>query len=567
MKQVWNGLKIKRKLLIAFLAVTILSSCSGLINLYLMKKADVQYSDALSNYGFAQGDVGLLLEALKGNTANILMMMATDDAALLQKTQADIQDNSAKIGLYMKNVESTLEGDEEREYYKIISDNLPLFTEHAMEVINLASQNKNTEAMAVYQDEALEHIEKIQEATQKLMDSKRTVGDRLSVKLTRQSNQTVVFMCILSAIAFAVSMGLAVVIARSISKPMEECSKRLVALSKGDLQTPVPVINSRDETGILADATKELVDRLNTVIMQISGLLGNIAGGNLDVEYTREFSGDFAALHTSSTKIIDSLNEAFHLIGESATQVDTGADQVSAGAQALSQGATEQASSIQELAAAISEISDQVKKNADNAQEARRESEKQGTSLNTSNEKMQNMVSAMNKINSKSSEIGKIIKTIEDIAFQTNILALNAAVEAARAGAAGKGFAVVADEVRNLAGKSGDAAKNTTSLIEETIQAVKDGSEIAAQTADALKDVVESSQHVAGLVDMIAESSDAQASSISQVSRGVSQISSVVQTNSATAQESAAASEELAGQARMMTDLVGRFRLKNKTFS
>ncbi|MCD7993519.1 MAG: methyl-accepting chemotaxis protein, partial [Clostridia bacterium] len=144
------------------------------------------------------------------------------------------------------------------------------------------------------------------------------------------------------------------------------------------------MINSRDETGILADATKELVDRLNTVIMQISGLLGNIAGGNLDVEYTREFSGDFAALHTSSTKIIDSLNEAFHLIGESATQVDTGADQVSAGAQALSQGATEQASSIQELAAAISEISDQVKKNADNAQEARRESEKQGTSLNTS---------------------------------------------------------------------------------------------------------------------------------------------------------------------------------------
>lgn len=558
-------MKIKRKLLIAFLVVAILSSCSGFFSLYLMSTADKQYSDALTNYGFSQGDIGMLIGALKGNTANVVMMIATNDPVLLQKAQEDIEKNTALINQYMANVEATLVGDQERGYYDTIKQNLPLFTKSALNVISLASENKNDEAMALYQDEALGYINIVDKATQSLMDANRTVGNQLSKKLTNQSHMTIIFMMVFSFAAFAVSVVVSIVIARSISKPMEECSNRLVSLSKGDLQTPVPVVNSKDETGILADATKELVDRLKTVIVQISTLLGNIAEGNLDVEYTREFSGDFAALHTSSSKIIDSLNDAFHLIGESANQVDSGSDQVSAGAQALSQGATEQASSIQELAATINDISNQVKKNADNAKKAREESEQQENNLKTSNVKMQDMVSAMDKINVKSGEIGKIIKVIEDIAFQTNILALNAAVEAARAGTAGKGFAVVADEVRNLAGKSGDAAKNTTALIEETIQAVLNGTEIASQTADALQEVVKSSQHVAQLVDMIAEASDAQSSSISQVSLGVEQISSVVQTNSATAEESAASSEELAGQARMLKELVARFNLKEQT--
>lgn len=567
MKRAWGKIKIKKKLLIAFLVVAVLSSCSGFISLYLMSKADRQYSGALTNYGFAQGDIGMLLGALKTNTGNVVMMMATDDPALLEKTQKDIEKNSAAIGQYVTNVEATLVGDVERGYYNTIRQNLPMFTESALKVIALAAENKNEEAMAVYQDEALQYITIVEEATNNLMNINRTDGTILSEKLTRQNHMTVIFMMILSFAAFAVSVIVSVLIARSISKPMEECSNRLVALSKGDLETPVPVVDNEDETGILADATKELVDRLKTVIVQISSVLGSIAEGNLDVEYTREFSGDFAALHTSSSKIIDSLNDAFRLIGESANQVDSGSDQVSSGAQALSQGATEQASAIEELAATISDISEQVKKNADNAKKAREESEQQEINLNASNEKMQDMVSAMDQINVKSGEIGKIIKVIEDIAFQTNILALNAAVEAARAGAAGKGFAVVADEVRNLAGKSGDAAKNTTVLIEETIQAVSNGTEIASKTADALNEVVKSSRHVAQLVDMIAEASDVQSSSISQVGQGVEQISSVVQTNSATAEESAASSEELAGQARMLKELVGRFNLKDEMIS
>lgn len=562
MKQMWSKLKINRKLIVAFLLITILSSASGLISLRLMKVADTRYSNALVNYGFAQGDIGLLMEALKNNTANVVMMMATNDPALKKEAQEDIAKNSALINQYMTSVEKTLIGDQEKEYYNTIKENLPKFTEHATEVISLADNDRNKEAMDLYQNEALEHIEIIEDAIQKLMDSNRTVGSQLSEELTSQSNITLVSMCILILVSLIISMTLATVISRSISKPMAECSERLVLLSHGDLQTPIPEVNSQDETGVLASATKELTERLSFLIKEISSVLSHVAQGNLDIPYTREFSGDFAPLHTDSSKIIDSLNEAFQLIMQAADQVDIGSDQVSIGAQSLSQGATEQASSIQELAATVNEISAQVQKNAGNAQEARQEAEKQGINLNASNGKMQEMVAAMTQINNKSGEIEKIIKTIEDIAFQTNILALNAAIEAARAGEAGKGFAVVADEVRSLAAKSGEAAKDTTTLISETIDAVDQGSAIATATADALNEVVESSRHVAELVDLIAEASRDQATSINQVTIGMNQISNVVQSTTATAEESAAASEELSGQAKMMKDLVGKFKLK-----
>lgn len=244
----------------------------------------------------------------------------------------------------------------------------------------------------------------------------------------------------------------------------------------------------------------------------------------------------------------------------------SGSTQVSSGAQALSQGTTEQASSIEELASTIQLISDQVRQNADSALQAQQTIREVGGKLTKSNQEMQGLTEAMGEISSSSSQIGKIIKTIEDIAFQTNILALNAAVEAARAGAAGKGFAVVADEVRNLAGKSSEASKSTASLIEATISAVKGGASLADETAASLLEVVEGTQVIIAQINQIADSSAEQAASIAQVTLGVEQISAVVQTNSATAEESAATSEELSGQAQILKELVGGFKLKQEAF-
>lgn len=356
-------------------------------------------------------------------------------------------------------------------------------------------------------------------------------------------------------------------VSKKIAQPIVKITKRMELLAEGDLSTEVPVIKSKDEVGLLTRSVAETVVTLKQYIAEISEILGNVAAGNLNVAVSENFKGEFVQLGESLNNIVKSVSSAMADIGRAADQVSSGAEQVSGGAQALSQGATEQASSVEELAATINEISAQIQKTAEFANHARGETNKAGAEIEKSNREMNEMTHAMSNISNKSGEIAKIIKTIEDIAFQTNILALNAAVEAARAGAAGKGFAVVADEVRNLAGKSAEAAKNTTELIEGTVKAVDDGTKIADRTAKSLSAAVTIVHDVVESVDRISEAANHQAESISQVTSGVDQISGVVQTNSATAEESAAASEELSSQAQVLKNLVGMFHLKDQEFT
>lgn len=354
-------------------------------------------------------------------------------------------------------------------------------------------------------------------------------------------------------------------LAARIGNPIRMCAERLQKLAGGDLHSEVPKIEEKDETGILAGATAELVENVSGIIKDVDWGLSEMAAGNFTVDSSAAdlYVGDFASLKESMYKILSHLTETLLQINQSADQVASGAEQVSAGAQALSQGATEQASSIEELAATMNEITDRVKQNADSARLASRQADKVGDEVTISNDRMQEMLGAITDIRDDSSEIKKIIKTIEDIAFQTNILALNAAVEAARAGAAGKGFAVVADEVRNLAGKSAEASKNTAGLIEKSLVSVENGTKIAKDTADSLEAVVNGIKEVTDSIGTISEASDQQANAADQAKQGIDQISSVVQNNSATAEESAAASEELSGQAQLLKQMIGNFRLKN----
>ncbi|BAL00168.1 methyl-accepting chemotaxis protein [Oscillibacter valericigenes Sjm18-20] len=381
--------------------------------------------------------------------------------------------------------------------------------------------------------------------------------------------QGILITAILIAVTIITAMMIAIRVAKRIGDPMAQCTARLELLAEGDLKAPVPEVHSRNETKRLAETTASITRTISGIIGDLGQGLGGIAHGDFTVSSTNAelYQGDYAALLDSIRELITLQSGTMRQIGLSADQVAAGSEQVSAGAQALSQGATEQASSVEELAATISEVSGQIGETSKNAEEARHKVDETGVMMEQCDRQMKEMVAAMGEISENSQQIGRIIKTIEDIAFQTNILALNAAVEAARAGEAGKGFAVVADEVRNLAGKSAAASKDTAALIEAAVQSVTKGAGIANTTATTLDAVAENSRATAEMVEKIAEAARQQASSITQISLGIDQISSVVQTNSATSEESAASSEEMSAQAQTLKDLVGQFKLNRETLA
>lgn len=372
-------------------------------------------------------------------------------------------------------------------------------------------------------------------------------------------------MAKVSAAAVLLVMLLVVILTHwIIGKPVKELSRVATRIAEGDLNQTIRY-RSGDELGILAYNFNRVTERLHEYIKyinEISDTLKEIAQGNLDFELKSEYTGEFTKIKNSLDEIAVELNAAMGQLKASSRDVAAGAAQVSESAVNLSQGSTEQSAEVETLAGHISVVSDNVQKIAQNAQQTSSLSKEVREGLLASNTKMQNMAAVIQKISDKSNEIHKIVKNIDDIAFQTNILALNAAVEAARAGDAGKGFAVVAEEVRTLAGRSADAAKETTELLGETISSMEEGVRAADDTVRSMLAAVKMSEEMGALIDDIADNTTQQASMASEISRSIDQIAIVVQSNVDTAESSAAASEELSSQAATLRELVSRFRLK-----
>ncbi|MEZ3485747.1 MAG: methyl-accepting chemotaxis protein [Lachnospiraceae bacterium] len=557
-----KNLKISFKLYILVGVALIGMLIIGGISFFLMGRMNEKTSDIstswLPSISTAR-DMSATISNIRLNELGYLTAISGETAeSSLEYLEKEKEEMDALLAKYKGMIDT-----EEKAFYDTAMGFWTQYSQADDRLMTLAKQGKTEEARAILEGECVNLYNSLNSAFNEIItyneegSSEETAS---SIKLYRDAT---ISLILIMAVIILIGVYFSFVIIRGIKLPIFEIEQAASQMAQGDLDIDISY-TSRDELGVLSDQVRELIRKLQMIIDDENKFLAQMASGDFTVDSTceGEYTGGFHPLLVSFRAIADKLNHTILQISESSAQVASGSDQVSSGAQALSQGATQQASSVEELAATINEISERVRQNAEHARQANQMAGSVGSEMQESNTKMQEMIKAMNDISSCSDEIGKIIKTIEDIAFQTNILALNAAVEAARAGNAGKGFAVVADEVRNLAGKSAEASKNTSALIENSLRAVENGTLIADETARSLLQTVKGVEEVTNIISQISEASDNQADAIAQITTGIDQISSVVQTNSATAQESAAASEELSSQSQLMKELVGRFRLK-----
>ncbi|MCI8530397.1 MAG: HAMP domain-containing protein [Lachnospiraceae bacterium] len=555
-----KNLKIRAKLLVTFLIIIILFCGTVYVSISGLRDNEEKYSEFYKVGYQITNKVMSMRRGLQIIVKDISYITIEDDAS---KSQKYLEDMEKELALLQENGNWLFANfTDNPELLNSFSDNVQGAVAMQQEVIQTA-QTDNAKA----QDMLLnEYQPLVEEAVSNLIQ----ISDIASANADRDFNETVAMQQTLISIQFGIAVAVLIItlvlstyLTSSITRPLRALEKSAKKIEVGDFNIDINY-ESRDELGSLAKTFKNMTSILEDVITDASMVLSEMANGNFDVRTKAEkrYVGSFQNLLASMRKLNRDLSSTLGQINQSADLVASGSGQVSDGAQALAQGATEQASAVEELASTITNISQQIKTTAENAMEAKVQSTTADTEVEECNRQMSDMIVAMEEITRTSNEIGKIIKTIEDIAFQTNILALNAAVEASRAGQAGKGFAVVANEVRSLASKSSIASKDTANLIEHSIEAVAHGTQLVDSTAQSLIKVVDAVRTTSSKVDVIANAAEQQADAIEQVSVGVDQISSVVQTNSATSEQSAAASQELSSQAEMLKRLVAKFILR-----
>lgn len=515
MKWFYN-MKISVKILLGFFMVAIIAvviGIQGILNTNKISELDTQLYEKMTK---PLEDVIKISNSFSSIRVNVREILLTDDLSKIQEISNTIKETSNEFDLSVNKISDTTLTTEGLEIVKQIKASKIKCMDVINRTIQLKIENKKEEATSVLYNEGKIVLGELNTAIGNMTTLKLNLAKETSDSNTQIASSTTTITIIVLAIGVIMAILIGIFISSTISKPVHKIIKIADKVADGDFDVTINV-NSKDEIGLLSASFRKMTDKLNNTMCYINS---------------------------------------------ASEQVASGSKQVSDSSIALSQGAMEQASAIEELTASIEEISAQTKMNAENATNANEIAERAKVNAENGYGQMKEMQNAVDEINSASTSIYKIIKVIDEIAFQTNILALNAAVEAARAGQHGKGFAVVAEEVRNLAARSAKAAKETTDMIEGSIKKAETGTKIANETAEALNKIVENTVQVADFIGQIAVASNEQAEGIAQINAAVMQVSTVVQTNSATSEESASASEELASQAEMLKDQVSQFNLK-----
>lgn len=560
--QMLKNMKLRSRMLVSYFIIVALLLIVGVTSIIMLR----QVSDKLQQFYDRQFQT---VEAALDMRRTVFSARGNILASILEfneDTVTSAKNDFANLYTLLETIKKTYEGDKAQ--LETVEKNLKAAEPALTSVTDLARKQEDDAALELYKGSYKPYMDEVRD----IMAQVGEVADRNAATKVQDGENLAkiadLIIIILIVAAVVASISLALVMSDSVRKPVEEMRRMAEHMASGRMDAEI-TYQSGDEIGQMADNMRNMTGIVRTLIEDIQYCMEELAHGNFTVtsRHRNAYIGDYGAILQAMADMKASMSETLLQIEMASDQVNAGGEQVSNGAQALAQGATEQASSVQELAATIEDVSRQVNSTASHAKTAKEENDQSHQQITICSDDMDALMQAMGKIESRSNEISKVIKTIEDIAFQTNILALNAAVEAARAGAAGKGFAVVADEVRNLASKSAEASKSTAMLIEDTVAAVKEGIDLSQETSHALQAVVESSKKVLEAVNLISDATEEQANSISQISVAVDQISSVVQTNSATSEESAAASEELSSQANVLKELISRFSLESGSYT
>lgn len=553
----YKNLKISIKLIIGFLIVAVITAVVGIVGTVSLN----QVSDNANNiYEYVAEPIVVISEVVdlyQQNRIETRNMLLQDSDGELDAIINDFRERREQIEVKLAEYEKTIRTDTGKGHFETFTSTYSDYLEELDKIIELVQSGNKEEATAVLYGKAMETSAKnVHEAITGLIETRSVNGASQYDEIVRVSQRTKLIMIGLSVCGVVLALVLGILISRIIGKPISHIVEVAKKLALGDIDVNIEA-EYNDETGQLAKAFKVLSDS----VLDQTRLAERMAEGDFSVAVELRSEND--TLGKALNRMIENINELLSNVVFAAEQVATGAKQISDSSMVLSEGSTEQASSVEQLTASLEEISSQTEMNAEDANKANELTSDVKVNADRGNEQMKEMLEAIEEINISSNNINRIIKVIDDIAFQTNILALNAAVEAARAGQYGKGFAVVAEEVRTLAAKSADAAKETTELIENSINKVNEGTKIARETADSLNIIVQEIDKVYELVNNIATGSNEQASGIAQINQEILQVSDVVQTNSSTAEESAAASEELASQASLLQEMVSKFKLKD----